>query len=67
MIEFSPDPKYNRTRLLTEPETSRLQRHIDKFTTLLEKERRKGVVLDEEYKRAVQKLRGSKKVKLLPK
>lgn len=52
--------KYSRTSIVTESETNRLQRDIEKFTGELEKERRRSIVLDEDLKRVKKRLAGQK-------
>ena len=52
--------KYSRSSIVGETETNRLQRDIEKFTALLEKETRKSMILDEDLKLAREKLRDTK-------
>ena len=52
--------RYNRSSIVGETETNRLQRDLELFTKLLEKERRKSMLIDEELKKAKEKLRDVK-------
>lgn len=61
MLEVSNSgSRFNRSSIVGETETSRLQRDIERFTKLLEKERRKSMLIDEELKKAKEKLRDIK-------